>query len=174
MDDLKERIAAELIAARDRSLTYTDAEDDLLTRQHSPLMSPLVWDLAHIGNYEELWVLREAGGVTPLRPEIDDLYDAFKHPRRDRPSLPILGPALTPDGAAIEGVTIASAGGHGMMWGPGVARVAADLALTGESSIIDVTDLGLDRFDADGRSRLATDPIALPFPVDAEDAALAR
>jgi len=24
--------------------------------------------------------------------------------------------------------------------------------------------LGLDRFDADGRSRLAADPIALPFP----------
>ncbi|WP_189250291.1 ergothioneine biosynthesis protein EgtB [Streptosporangium pseudovulgare] len=92
-DRLKERIAAELIAVRGRSLAYTDAEDDLLVRQHSPLMSPLVWDLAHVGNYEELWVLREAGGITPLRPEIDDLYDAFRHPRRDRPSLPILGPA---------------------------------------------------------------------------------
>ena len=43
--------------------------------------------------------------------------------------LPILGPALTPDGERIDGVTVASAGGHGMMWGPGVARVAADLAL---------------------------------------------
>ena len=62
-----------------------------------------------------------------------------------------------------------------MMWGPGVARAAADLALTGETSVVDVTDLGLDRFDEHGRSRLATDPIALPFPVDAEDAgALAR
>ena len=55
-------------------------------------MSPLVWDLAHVGNYEELWVLREAGGITPLRPEIDDMYDAFKHPRKDRPSLPMLAP----------------------------------------------------------------------------------
>ncbi len=93
MTDLKERIAAELAAVRDRSLAYTDAEDDLLVRQHSSLMSPLVWDLAHVGNYEELWVLREVGGITPLRPEIDDLYDAFKHPRRNRPSLPLLGPA---------------------------------------------------------------------------------
>jgi sarcosine oxidase subunit beta len=57
-----------------------------------------------------------------------------------------------------------------MMWGPGVARVAADLALTGRTSLIDVTDLGLDRFDEQGRSRLATDPIALPFPLDAADA----
>ena len=49
--------------------------------------------------------------------------------------LPILGPALTPDGAAIGGVTVASAGGHGMMWGPGVARVAVDLALTGRTDV---------------------------------------
>ena len=55
-----------------------------------------------------------------------------------------------------------------MMWGPGVARVAADLAVQGTTDLIDVSDLGLDRFDAEGRSRLATDPIALPFPVAAE------
>jgi sarcosine oxidase subunit beta len=82
--------------------------------------------------------------------------------------LPILGPAITPEGDAIDGVTIASAGGHGMMWGPAVSRVAADLAVVGETSLVDVTDLGLDRFDAEGRSRLAPDPIALPFPVSAD------
>jgi sarcosine oxidase subunit beta len=83
--------------------------------------------------------------------------------------LPIVGPAVTPAGERIEGVTIASPGGHGMMWGPAVARVAADLALTGTTNVVDVADLGLDRFDADGRSRLAPDPIALPFPVSAHD-----
>ena len=77
---------------------------------------------------------------------------------------PIVGPALDAGGAPIEGVSVASAGGHGMMWGPAVARVAADLALTGVTSVVDVADLGLDRFDADGRSRLTPDPIALPFP----------
>ncbi|MGH9291405.1 MAG: NAD(P)/FAD-dependent oxidoreductase [Acidimicrobiales bacterium] len=78
--------------------------------------------------------------------------------------LPILGPALGPGGAALAGVTVASAGGHGMMWGPAVARVAADLALGLDTSVADVSMLGLDRFDSDGRSRLETDPIALPFP----------
>src|SRR5690606_41800102 len=92
MDGRKDRIAAELVAVRGRSLAYTDADGELLLRQHSPIMSPLVWDLAHVGNYEELWVLRAAGGITPLRPEIDDIYDAFKHPRKDRPSLPLLSP----------------------------------------------------------------------------------
>jgi sarcosine oxidase subunit beta len=78
--------------------------------------------------------------------------------------LPILGPALGPDGP-LAGVTVASAGGHGMMWGPAVARVAADLALGLETTVIDdVGSLGLDRFDAEGNSRLDPDPIALPFP----------
>ena len=57
-----------------------------------------------------------------------------------------------------------------MMWGPGVARAAADLALEGATDVLDVTDLGLDRFDAHGRSRLAPDPIALPFPENADPA----
>jgi sarcosine oxidase subunit beta len=78
--------------------------------------------------------------------------------------LPILGPALGSAREPIAGVTLASAAGHGMMWGPGVARAAADLALRGATEVTDVSFLGADRFDADGRSRLAADPIALPFP----------
>ena len=77
--------------------------------------------------------------------------------------LPILGPLLTPEGP-VAGTVVAAAGGHGMMWGPGVSRAAADLALTGTTGVLDVSDLGLDRFDEHGRSRLAADPIALPFP----------
>src|SRR5579862_8424822 len=73
--------------------------------------------------------------------------------------LPIIGPA-----PGRDGVTVASAGGAGMMWGPGVARAAADVALTGTSGVVDVSVLGLDRFDEAGHSRLAADPIALPFP----------
>jgi glycine/D-amino acid oxidase-like deaminating enzyme len=80
--------------------------------------------------------------------------------------LPILGSALASDGRPIDGLWVASAGGHGMMWGPGVARVAADLVQHGSTDRIDASDLGLERFDAQGRSRLATDPIALPFPTD--------
>lgn len=78
--------------------------------------------------------------------------------------LPILGAGLDDRGHAIGGLTVASPCGHGMMWGPGIARVAADLALRGETAVADVSGLGLDRFDAAGRSRLATDRIALPLP----------
>ena len=83
--------------------------------------------------------------------------------------LPIIGPALTRDGA-LNGVTVAGAGGAGMMWGPAVARAAADVALTGRSDVVDTEPLGLDRFDDEGNSRLATDPIALPFPSRAPQA----
>ena len=85
-----------LIRARTRSRLLTDAvDDDDLVRQHSPLMSPLVWDLAHIGNQEELWLVRDVGGRAPVRQDIDGLYDAFKHPRAERPVLPLLGPVET-------------------------------------------------------------------------------
>jgi len=93
---LRTRVAGLLAASRARSTTLTDALDEAdLVAQHSPLMSPLVWDLAHIGSQEELWLVRDVGGREPLRPEIDELYDAFRHPRASRVELPLLTPAET-------------------------------------------------------------------------------
>jgi iron(II)-dependent oxidoreductase len=90
--DLKARIERELSAVRRRSLDLLDpVPDPDLVRQHSPLMSPLVWDLAHVGNYEEQWLLG-AVGQARVAPDLDDVYNAFAHPRRDRPQLEILGP----------------------------------------------------------------------------------
>ena len=87
-------VTEHLDAARKRTvdvLGYFD--DDVLCRQISPLMSPLVWDLAHVGHYEELWLIRALTEAPPTDPRFDDLYDAFLHPRRERVALPILGPA---------------------------------------------------------------------------------
>lgn len=93
-ESLRSRIAAELARTRARTDALTTAvDDDDLVRQHSTLMSPLVWDLAHVGNQEELWLVRDVGGRTPVRQDIDGLYDAFKQPRKDRPALPLLPPA---------------------------------------------------------------------------------
>ncbi|GAA1756496.1 ergothioneine biosynthesis protein EgtB [Luedemannella helvata] len=93
-EQLRTHVAEQLENARARTAVLTEAVDDAdLVRQHSPLMSPLVWDLAHVGNQEELWLVRDLGGREPVRRDIDELYDAFKHPRRDRPTLPLLNPA---------------------------------------------------------------------------------
>ncbi len=87
-------VVRDLERARARTLGLTDLDEPTLVAQHDPLMSPLVWDLAHVGQQEELWLLRGGDPARPgmLAPEVDSLYDAFKHPRVERPSLPLLPP----------------------------------------------------------------------------------
>jgi gamma-glutamyl hercynylcysteine S-oxide synthase len=91
----RETLARELTRARDRTLRLVDFDDAELGRQYDPLMSPLVWDLAHIGQQEELWLLREGNPDRPgmLPPQVDRLYDAFVHSRASRVELPLLPPA---------------------------------------------------------------------------------
>jgi gamma-glutamyl hercynylcysteine S-oxide synthase len=90
----RETLADELTRARERTLRLVEFDDAELHRQYDPLMSPLVWDLAHIGQQEELWLLRGGNPDVPglLAPEIDGLYDAFEHGRSSRVELPLLPP----------------------------------------------------------------------------------
>jgi iron(II)-dependent oxidoreductase len=88
------KATAALEDVRARTLAVLDCvPDSVLVGQHSPLMSPLVWDLGHVANYEDIWLVR--GGVTGGSP-LDDLYDAFRHPRKDRHAL------ATPDPSAAR------------------------------------------------------------------------
>ena len=93
--ELNDRLAALLTESRARTLGILEPyADAVLRRQHDLLMSPMVWDLAHVANYEDLWLVRALGG-DPTRHGLDDLYDAFKQPRNVREALPL----LDPDGA---------------------------------------------------------------------------
>lgn len=90
----RNEISETLIAARARTLALLEGlSDEQLSRQVSPLQSPLVWDFAHIGHFEELWLVRNVGGSPPLHAEHDDVYDAFAHARAERGELPFLQPA---------------------------------------------------------------------------------
>jgi iron(II)-dependent oxidoreductase len=91
---LRERLADDLARARTRTLSLVDFDDAELCRQYDPLMSPLVWDLAHVGQQEELWLLRGGDPNRPgiLPPSVEGLYDAFLHPRAGRVDLPLLTP----------------------------------------------------------------------------------
>ena len=75
--------------ARTRLLLDRVSEEDL-TKQHDPIMSPLIWDYGHIGNYEELWLLQRTHGKILSRRELYDMYDASLYPREERPSLNLL------------------------------------------------------------------------------------
>ena len=64
--------------------------DEDLERVHSPLMSPLVWDLGHIASFEDLWLAHRHGGMALLHAELAEVYDAFETPRAQRGELPYL------------------------------------------------------------------------------------
>ena len=61
-----------------------------LNRVYDPILSPLIWDLGHIGNFEELWLVQRIAGREPLRGDLGELYDAIEQPRKIRGDLPIL------------------------------------------------------------------------------------
>src|SRR4051794_27474505 len=64
-----------------------------LERQVDPIMSPLVWDLAHIAAYEDLWLVHRFAGAPLLRPDLAARYDAFETPRTVRGEIEILDTA---------------------------------------------------------------------------------
>ncbi|MBN9623593.1 MAG: DinB family protein, partial [Actinobacteria bacterium] len=66
----RQSIAARLAEARERTIALiAPLGDELLNRTFSELLSPLAWDLGHIANFEELWLVQTVGGRAPLHGE---------------------------------------------------------------------------------------------------------
>jgi iron(II)-dependent oxidoreductase len=87
----RQSIAELLAEARARTIALIHpVGDELLNRVYSELLSPLAWDLGHIANFEELWLVQTVGGRKPLHGELGQYYDAIENPRRERGELPIL------------------------------------------------------------------------------------
>jgi len=83
---------ADLLAdARRRTLDLVEPLDDAqLNRVYSPILSPLAWDLGHIANFEELWLVQTIAEREPMHGELGRFYDAIENPRTTRGELPIL------------------------------------------------------------------------------------
>jgi iron(II)-dependent oxidoreductase len=80
-----------LTDVRDRTFALVAHLDDAeLERQVDPIMSPLVWDLAHIAAYEDLWLVHRYVGEPLLHPELAARYDAFETPRAVRGEIELL------------------------------------------------------------------------------------
>jgi gamma-glutamyl hercynylcysteine S-oxide synthase len=87
----KAAIAGSLTEARERTLALVEPLDDAqLNRVYSPILSPLAWDLGHIANFEELWLVQTIGNREPLHGDLGRFYDAIENPRKIRGELPIL------------------------------------------------------------------------------------
>ncbi len=91
--DRERSCGTHLAEARARTLELVEPlADEQLVRQHSPLMSPIVWDLGHIANFEELWSIRALDPDARVDAEArarDYLYDPITHPRATRERLPL-------------------------------------------------------------------------------------
>jgi iron(II)-dependent oxidoreductase len=84
-------IADRLERTRARTLALLEGiSEEALNRVHSPLMSPLVWDLGHIATFEDLWLVQKAHGADPLREDLGRVYDPFTASRGERGALPYL------------------------------------------------------------------------------------
>ncbi len=87
----KAAIADRLAAARRRTYELIEPlDDEQLNRVYSSILSPLAWDLGHIANFEELWLVQTIGKREPLHGELGRFYDAIENPRKSRGELPIL------------------------------------------------------------------------------------
>jgi iron(II)-dependent oxidoreductase len=88
-----EEALAALDTVREQTLALVGhLSDDELSRVLSPIMSPLVWDLAHIAAYEDLWLAHRHGGFELSRPDLAERYDAFETPRSVRGEIELLDP----------------------------------------------------------------------------------
>jgi iron(II)-dependent oxidoreductase len=53
------------------------------------IVNPVLWEVGHVGWFEERWILRHAAGRAPLRPDGDALYDSSTVPHDARWELPL-------------------------------------------------------------------------------------
>src|SRR5262249_18410270 len=89
----KAAIADALAAVRERTLSLlAPLDDEQLSRQWAQIASPLIWDVAHIGHFEELWLVRNLARQAASDARTDDVYDASRHARSERARLNLMPP----------------------------------------------------------------------------------
>ncbi|HKP89251.1 MAG TPA: ergothioneine biosynthesis protein EgtB [Thermoleophilaceae bacterium] len=106
--------------ARERTLSLVaDVSEADMDRVHDPLMSPLVWDLAHIAAFEELWLCMRTGGHEPMHPDLLTVYDALETPRAvrgDVPHLDLAGAREYLDEVRVRTLAVLGDGAGGTNW----------------------------------------------------------
>jgi iron(II)-dependent oxidoreductase len=79
-----------LAEARERTLLLTASlSDQDLRAQHDPLMSPIVWDLGHIGHFEDVWLRENVRSGDTGSEGLRGVYNPFENPRSVRDKLPL-------------------------------------------------------------------------------------
>jgi len=85
-DEIRDRLER----VRERTLALVaPLEWATLREQQVPILSPVVWDLGHTANFEELWLVQRAAGEAPMVDGYGAMFDAMLNPRKDRERLPL-------------------------------------------------------------------------------------
>jgi iron(II)-dependent oxidoreductase len=66
-----------------------DLTDEQLLGPQLDIVNPLLWEVGHVAWFQEKWVLREAGGFDPIRPDADALWDSIAIHHDTRWDLPL-------------------------------------------------------------------------------------
>ena len=89
--DLASRLVGELQTARLETLDLVEAlSDEQLESQVTSILSPIAWDLGHMAEFEELWLVKTVDalrGNAEVGGELETTYDAARTPRSERGAL---------------------------------------------------------------------------------------
>jgi iron(II)-dependent oxidoreductase len=71
-------LAAALVDARRVELELLDSvPDERMLGAEGHFVEPPIWEMGHVGWFQEYWLLRRLDGAEPLLPGADAIYDAF-------------------------------------------------------------------------------------------------
>jgi gamma-glutamyl hercynylcysteine S-oxide synthase len=90
------RLADAVRDARERTFELVaDLTDEQMMGPRLAIVNPLLWEIGHAAWFQEKWVLRHAGGQSPLRSDVDSLYDSAQVAHDTRWDLPLPSRAET-------------------------------------------------------------------------------
>jgi iron(II)-dependent oxidoreductase len=93
-----EQLADWVRDARERTCELVaDLTDAQMRGPRLAIVNPLLWEIGHIGWFQEKWVLRHAGGQPPIHADADALYDSAAIPHDSRWDSPLPSRAETLD-----------------------------------------------------------------------------
>ncbi|MDX1612513.1 MAG: DinB family protein, partial [Candidatus Thermoplasmatota archaeon] len=81
----KQRLATRLEAVRARTLDLLEPlSDEQLTHQPGPEMGVVLWDVGHIGAFEEVWLVNNLSQGERSLSALGERFDPIAHPRAAR------------------------------------------------------------------------------------------
>ena len=78
-------LADQLLDARARELDLLrDLTDEQMIGPALRIVEPPIWEMGHVGWFQERWILRHLDRAAPIRPDADALYDSYNIPNARR------------------------------------------------------------------------------------------